>query len=66
MFMEEDLGERINQNRVDEAAGTGAAEVCTACPFCLTMIGDGIKETERSDSMAALDLAELVERHLVD
>jgi len=66
MFMEESLGERINQNRVDEAAGTGAAEICTACPFCLTMIGDGIKETERSDSLAALDLTELVERHLID
>ncbi len=66
MFMEETLGDRINQVRVEEAAGTGAAEVGTACPFCLTMIGDGIKETDRQDSMKALDLAELVERHLVD
>ena len=66
MFMEESLGERINQNRVAEAAATGAAEVGTACPFCLTMIGDGIKETDRQDSLAALDLVELVERNLID
>jgi len=66
MFMEETLGERINQNRVAEAAATGAAEVASACPFCLTMLGDGIKETDRGDSLAALDLAELVERQLAD
>lgn len=64
MWMEESEGSRINHNRVDEAAATGAAEVCTACPFCLTMIGDGIKETERGEQMKALDLAELVERNL--
>jgi Fe-S oxidoreductase len=66
MFMEEDIGERINQVRVAEAAETGAQEVCTACPFCLTMIGDGIKETDREDSLKALDLVELVERQLID
>lgn len=66
MFMEETLGERINQNRVAEAAATGAAEVASACPFCLTMLGDGIKETDRQDSLAALDLVELVERQLED
>jgi len=64
MWMEESEGTRINHHRVDEAAATGAAEVCTACPFCLTMIGDGIKETERGEQMKALDLAELVERNL--
>ncbi|MCB1151574.1 (Fe-S)-binding protein, partial [bacterium] len=66
MFMEETLGERINQNRVAEAAGTGAREVASACPFCLTMLGDGIKETDRGETLAALDLVELVERQLAD
>jgi heterodisulfide reductase subunit D len=51
---------------VDEAAGTGAGEVCTACPFCLTMIGDGIKETGREETLRALDLAEMIERQLAD
>ncbi len=60
MFMEEDLGTRINHNRIDEAAATGADEVCTACPFCLTMLGDAIKETDRSDSLRARDIAEVM------
>jgi Fe-S oxidoreductase len=60
MFMEEDLGTRINHNRIDEAAATGAAEVCTACPFCLTMLGDAIKETDRSETLSARDIAEVL------
>lgn len=64
MFLEERLGTRINHNRIAEAAGTGAAEVCTACPFCLTMLGDAIKETDRGASLAALDLAEIIARDL--
>jgi Fe-S oxidoreductase len=64
MFMEEDLGTRINHNRIEEAAATGAAEVCTACPFCLTMLGDAIKETDRSDSLKARDIAEVMLENL--
>jgi len=60
MFMEEDLGTRINHNRIEEAAATGASEVCTACPFCLTMLGDAIKETDRSESLTARDIAEVM------
>ena len=46
MFMEEDIGERINHNRVNEAAATGAATVATVCPFCLTMLEDAVKADE--------------------
>ena len=60
MFMEEDLGTRINHNRIAEAAATGADEVCTACPFCLTMMSDAIKETDRSDTLKARDIAEVM------
>lgn len=60
MWLEEKLGQRVNQNRVDEAAGTGAGTVATSCPFCLTMIRDGINETGREDNMVAKDLAEIV------
>jgi len=60
MFMEEDLGTRINHNRIEEAAATGADEVCTACPFCLTMLGDAIKETDRSEKLRARDIAEVM------
>jgi len=60
MFMEEDLGTRINHNRIEEAAATGAQEVCTACPFCLAMLGDAIKETDRQETLKARDIAEVL------
>ncbi len=62
MWLEETLGQRINQNRVDEAARTlgGKGTVATSCPFCLTMIKDGIGETGRAEQMEAKDIAELV------
>jgi Fe-S oxidoreductase len=63
MWLEEHLGTRINQNRVNEAAETlGAAGgvVATGCPFCLTMVKDGINETSREETMKAMDLAEIV------
>ncbi len=66
MFMEEDLGTRINHERTNEAAATGAKEVCTACPFCLTMMSDGIKETDREENMTVLDIAEVIERNLIN
>ncbi|MFO7654654.1 MAG: heterodisulfide reductase-related iron-sulfur binding cluster [Candidatus Krumholzibacteriia bacterium] len=66
MFMEEHIGQRINHNRIDEAADTGAAEVVTVCPFCLTMLGDAINETERSESLRARDLAEIVLENSTD
>ena len=66
MWLEETLGERINQNRVNEAAATlgGKGTIATSCPFCLTMIKDGIGETGRSEQMEAKDIAELVAQTL--
>jgi Fe-S oxidoreductase len=62
MWLEETLGQRINQNRVDEAARAlgGRGTIATSCPFCLTMIKDGIGETGRSEAMEAKDIAELI------
>ncbi len=59
MWMEESLGSRINQARCTEAQATGADLIATACPFCKTMLGDGIKELA-IDGMEARDLAELI------
>jgi Fe-S oxidoreductase len=66
MWLEETLGQRINQNRVEEAAKTlgGKGTIATSCPFCLTMIKDGIGETGRSEQMEAKDIAELVAQSL--
>ena len=62
MWMEEKIGTRINLNRVDEAISTGAEEVAVACPFCMTMLRDGVKQKEQESTMEVLDLAELVVR----
>ncbi len=60
MWMEETLGTRINQKRTQEAIDAQAQTVCTACPFCYTMLSDGIKELEKGEEMKAVDIALLV------
>ncbi len=63
MWLEEKLGTRINQHRVQEAAETlGAAGgvVATACPFCLTMLKDGVNELGHEERLEVMDVAELV------
>ncbi len=64
MWMEETLGKRINQMRVEQAVETNASVLATACPYCLTMLGDGIKEKEMEQLISAFDVAELVEKAL--
>jgi len=64
MWMEETLGKRINQMRVVQAVETNASVLATACPYCLTMLEDGIKEKEMEQMISALDVAELVEKAL--
>ena len=60
MWMEEDIGDRINNMRTDQAAATNAGTVAVACPFCLTMFADGIKDRQLSEKMIALDISEIV------
>jgi len=59
MWMEETLGRRINEDRVDELLSKGAEKVFTACPFCVTMFEDGLKARERGD-VEVLDIAEVM------
>jgi Fe-S oxidoreductase len=62
-WLEERLGTRINQERVREAAealGPGGGTIATGCPFCLTMLRDGVSETGREESLKVLDVAELL------
>lgn len=59
MFMEEH-GERVNFNRTDEILATEAQAVAVACPFCNIMITDGVKQRNRDEDFAVLDVAELV------
>ncbi|MER3463731.1 MAG: CoB--CoM heterodisulfide reductase [Chitinophagaceae bacterium] len=61
MFKEEEPGDRrINFERAAEAIDTGANIVAAACPFCNTMLTDGVKGAEKEDSVKVLDVAELV------
>lgn len=60
MWMEEKIGTRINENRAAEAVATGATTVATACPFCMTMMNDGVKAQGKGDTVTVKDVAEIV------
>ena len=67
MFKEEEKGEtRVNIDRSNEAIGTGAAVIAAACPFCNTMMTDGVKLAEKEEQVQVLDVAELVAASLAD
>ena len=59
-WMEETIGKRINQTRVNEALETGAEVLAAACPFCITMFDDGIKGVEAEERMQIEDISEIV------
>jgi Fe-S oxidoreductase len=59
-WMEETIGERVNQTRVNEALETGASVLAAACPFCITMFDDGIKGVEAEEKMRTEDISEIV------
>ncbi len=61
MFKEEEKGDtRINLDRANEALETGASVIAAACPFCNTMMTDGVKNSNKEDEVQVLDIAELV------
>lgn len=61
MFKEDEPGEkRINIERTDEALATGAAFIAAACPFCNTMMTDGVKNREKENEVAVMDIAEMI------
>jgi len=62
MWMEETRGTRINVARTDQALATGAGVVATECPFCMTMLKDGLEaaDANRGGEVRAIDIAELL------
>jgi len=61
MFKEDEPGDkRINTERVDEALDPGSEIIAANCPFCITMLSDGINEKEKSESVSVYDLSELI------
>ncbi|MFM7329331.1 MAG: (Fe-S)-binding protein [Bacteroidota bacterium] len=66
MFKEPEKGNKdINSERADEALGLQPAAVAVACPFCMTMLRDGVKSREKEQEVQVLDIAELVAESLV-
>jgi Fe-S oxidoreductase len=61
MFKEPEKGNKdINVERTEEALATGASVIAVACPFCMTMMSDGVKNKEREGDVKVKDLAELI------
>ena len=61
MWMEEHLGKRINEMRLQDAIDVNPDLISTVCPYCLTMFEDAIKEKNVQESLKSKDIAELVE-----
>jgi heterodisulfide reductase subunit D len=65
MFKEPEQGAKdINIERTEEALATGSKTIAVACPFCLTMMQDGVKNKEKEDEVAVFDLSELVAKQI--
>lgn len=67
MFKEEEKGTiRINEERANEAIDTGAKIIAANCPFCLTMLEDGLKAREKEEEIKVLDIAEILAQNILD
>ena len=60
MWMEEKEGKRVNVERTEEALATGASVIATACPFCMTMLSDGVKTKDAAERVLVKDVAEII------
>jgi len=60
MFMEETVGKRVNVERTEEAIACRPRTIATACPFCMTMMSDGIKAKDADERVVVLDVAEIL------
>ncbi len=68
MWLEESIGKRINMERTDQALTTGADMVSTACPYCMIMLDDGLKQRQAEgtapEGMRVLDVSQILERSI--
>jgi Fe-S oxidoreductase len=66
MFKEEEKGNtRINFERTHEAIETSAVVIASACPFCNTMLTDGVKHEEKEDQVKVMDIAEMIANEII-
>ena len=66
MWMELNIGERMNNVRTDELLTNDPKVIAVACNFCMTMVDDGVKARSKEDQVEVLDLAELLDRRISD
>ena len=64
MWMEENIGTRVNLNRTNEALATGANVVATACPYCIIMLDDAVKTKGEGEQAMVLDISQVIELSL--
>jgi Fe-S oxidoreductase len=68
MWLEERIGTRINENRIDEALELNPDTISTACPYCMVMLGDAVAAKKSSgqakESLEVIDVAQLLVRSL--
>ena len=64
MWLEEKIGTRVNHARTDEALGTDASVVSTACPYCMIMIDDAVRDRQREDDVRVMDVAQILEESM--
>lgn len=60
MWMEEKIGKKVNIERTEDALSVNPEIISTACPFCMTMMTDGVKEKGKAEEVKVKDFAELV------
>ena len=65
MWMEENIGKRVNMDRTMEALGTGADIVSTACPFCMIMLDDAVQANGKGEEVRVMDISQVVEESLL-
>jgi Fe-S oxidoreductase len=61
MWLEEDPDKRVNLLRTEQALQTDPEVIAVSCPFCMTMLGDGIKAKQLEEKVKTLDVMEVVD-----
>ena len=64
MWMEENIGKRVNMERTNEALATGADIISTACPFCMIMLDDAVKANGKGDEVSVVDISQMIEKSI--
>ncbi|WP_091659457.1 (Fe-S)-binding protein [Alteribacillus iranensis] len=65
MWMEEEVGQRVNVERTEQALAVRPSMIGSGCPYCLTMLTDGTKSKEMEEEIATMDIAEILERSVI-